>query len=464
MSEPTPKYRTLKTQGSSLHSSLHGIVPEQAIEIEKALLSHILLSGSSSMDGIAPMIHSPEIFYKEQHQQIWKVVHKMYHSGRNIDMLTVMEEASASSQELSDYVIDLVSDKSVIQGSQNSLSDYVGILQSKYIHRRALQATLEMHHKLSQSDSYEAYQLIEQAHTEIAEIINGKDRIRHIGESVKTSLSKLDERIENNKTGKLPGINTGFTHLNTMTAGWQAGDLIVIAGRPGMGKTAIALYFAETAAAHGCPVLFFSLEMADYRITDRMIMGVSEVNPYEYNHGKTNHIDRDLIWSKSNYLTNLPIYIDEASSVDIDYITAMTRTSIRKHDIGLVIIDYLQLVDMKQKGGQTRDQSIGNVTRKLKQLAKELQVPVILLSQLNRALEARQSKEPSLADLRESGNIEQDADIVTLLFRPAYYDIPEYNSYDTHNMLWLNTQKHRNGNPQNIAVKHNETLSKFTNY
>lgn len=438
-----------------------GRVPAQAIEIEQAVLNNFASYGAQAIDQVVGMIKSPDLFYKDDHKELFKVIMRLYRENRTIDINTLFV-ATAEKHDLRIALLDITSKST--NGNITSMKEYIMILLDKYIHRRAVMANYEMGQKLVDDDPHEAYMALEKAHTEVAEILNGKDKVRLLGDVIKTSLQKLDERIAINKSGKLPGIDTGFKKLNSMTAGWQKGDMVVIAGRPGMGKTAIALHFAQVAAADGVPVLMFSLEMADYRMADRLVIGESQVNSYAYAHGKLNSLDRDAVWAQSNNLAHLPIYIDEASGVDVEYITSLSRTMKRKNDVGMVIIDYLQLVDMKQKGGETRDQAIGNVTRKLKQLAKELEVPVMLLSQLNRALEARSSKEPTLADLRESGNIEQDADIVTLLYRPAYYDIPEYRGHPSDNMLWLNTEKHRNGNPEHIGVSHNQTLTRFTNY
>jgi replicative DNA helicase len=278
------------------------------------------------------------------------------------------------------------------------------------------------------------------------------------------SIDKLFERIEIRESGKLPGINTGLRQLNNMLAGWQNGELYVIAARPGMGKTALALHFAEHAALNGAAVLFFSLEMADYKLTDRMIIGRSGIESAKYHHADVNNLDRDNLINQAGAIANMPIYFDEQSGIDIDYISATSRIAARKKDIRMIIIDYLQLIDMKERPGQTRDQAIGNVTRKLKQISKELNVPILLLSQLNRTVEGRADKEPNLSDLRESGNIEQDADVVLMLYRPAYYKVETYENISSDNMLWILTKKYRNGLAINIGVKHNDSLTRFDNY
>jgi replicative DNA helicase len=231
-----------------------------------------------------------------------------------------------------------------------------------------------------------------------------------------------------------------------------------------MGKTALALFLTKHAALAGDAVLFFSLEMAAWRLADRLILGETGINSHSYRHGTIDQTDNEKIYQIADQFSTLPIFIDEQSSPTIDYIIASSRLAVRKYKAKLIVIDYLQLMNMREQRGQTRDQAIGLVTRKLKQLAKELQLPVILLSQLNRSLESRSSRVPTLADLRESGNIEQDADMVLLLFRPAYYNLSDFRDHETNNILWILTEKFRDGDAKDIIIRHNDNPSDFYNY
>jgi len=439
------------------------------IEIEKALLRNIITVGKSAMDDVAHLLKTSDLFYDERNKQLFNLIHKLYRSNMTIDMFTLTEGAD---ENTINYVMDLITESNaVITIGQNTNADYINILQQKYVKRRAIEAFYDLQKKLfdTLAPDYEAYYTIEKAYQQMSEILHGKHTIAPISEIVQKSIEKLNERIEIRNSGKLPGIHTGLKGMNEMIAGWQSGELYVIAARPGMGKTALALHFAEHAARNGSPVLFFSLEMADYKLTDRMIIGETGIISSKYHQGDINHLDVENIILKAGYISSLNIYFDEQSGIDIDYIVSASRLAVRKKDIKMIIIDYLQLINMKLKPGQTRDQAIGEVTRCLKQISKELNIPVLLLSQLNRSLESRSNKEPNLADLRESGNIEQDADAVFMLYRPAYYNDSSFLfekglPSDKENILGIMTGKYRNGLGIDIMVEHNPTLTKFYDY
>jgi replicative DNA helicase len=440
----------------------NSIIPPHNPEIEKALLRNIITVGNAAVDEIIHLLKTPELFYNDKNRSLYNAIIDLHRKNSTIDFLTIAEK----DPNLSDYVLDIVADAAITPVSDLTNADYINILQQKWVKRRAIEAVYKFQQKIfdvTVADA-EAYYEIEKTYQQMADILHGKQNIASMQETVNQSVEKLYERIEIRKSGKLPGINTGLRPLNIMIAGWQQGELYVIAARPGMGKTALALHFAQAAATESHAVLFFSLEMAKYKLTDRLIIGETGINSSTYHHAEINNLDQENILAKANYLSKLPIFFDEAAGIDIDYITSTSRIAKRKNEISLIIIDYLQLIDMREKPGQSRDQAIGIVTRKLKQLSKELEIPIILLSQLNRAVEARADKEPTLADLRESGNIEQDADVVLMLYRPAYYKIPEYRKYNTDESLWILTKKYRNGLAQDIEVKHNKTLTKFSNY
>lgn len=440
------------------------IIPAQAVEIEKAILTNMLLEGATLVSELSQQL-KPELFYKDQNSQLYQIILKLYRTNQTIDMLTVSNEA-AKYEGLDMYVIDIVTNNPQTAISSQSNKDYVRILKEKYIRRKALETVLKMQSKIQNPEIHdeEVFTVLETAYQQINEIVNSTSQLPSFAEVVQLSYQKLNKRIADYRSGKLPGITTGLTYLNELTSGFQPGDLIVLAARPGMGKTAIALHFTKTAARAGYPVLFFSLEMANYRLADRIILGETQISSKSYRKGSINEQDNEKFMQHASDLSELNIIIDEKGSPTIDYLVATSRIAVRKQDVKMIIIDYLQLMDMQDKAGQTRDQAIGLVTRKLKQLAKELEVPIILLSQLNRSLEGRSNKVPTLADLRESGNIEQDADIVFLLFRPAYYSIPEYNEVNSENMLWIITGKFREGESRDIGIQHNYNLTRFEDY
>lgn len=439
-------------------------LPPSNPEIERALLRNLITVGSGAIDSLAGALRTPDLFYKPENHTLCEIIMKLYRANQTIDIFTVGEEAAKSDETLHEYVLNLITENTTAAVSQYTNTDYINLLQQKYVKRRSIQAFYQLQKQLFDplAADYEAYEVLEKAYQQMSEIITGRRTANPMSEVMQKSIDKLMERIKIRASGKLPGINTGLYKLNTMLSGWQAGELYVIASRPGMGKTALTLHFAEHAARYRHPVLFFSLEMADYKLTDRLIIGETGLESRKYHQANLNNLDRDNIIRSAAYLSKLPVFFDEQSGIDIDYIVSASRVARRKHNIELIIIDYLQLIDMKERSGQTRDQAIGNVTRKLKQLSKELELPIILNSQLNRSLEARASKEPTLADLRESGNIEQDADVVLMLFRPSYYEMETYNNKSTQNKLYILTKKYRNGDRLDIEIEHNDTLTKFS--
>lgn len=446
-------------------SIIQHITPPAAPEIEQAVIRSLILEGNSAFDELGSSLLVP-LFYNQSNAAIFQCMVSMHRSHKTIDLLTVSDELIKIDPELSAYLGTLISSGAPMAMYESSLSDYLSSLYEHFVKREIIQSIYKLHAKMVDplTSADEAIALLSQTVNSLSEIRIGQSAIPSFDALFNLSYKKLQQRIEASSFNKLSGIETGLSKLNEMLAGWQPGDLIVLAARPGMGKTALALFFAHMAAKSNAPALFFSLEMAAYRLADRLIIGQTGIDAFNYRHGRISNAENEMVYNHADHLQNLPLYIDEKASPDIDYLIGSSRLAVRKLGVNLIIIDYLQLIDMREQKGQTRDQAIGNVTRRLKQLAKELSVPVILLSQLNRSLEARQNKLPTLSDLRESGNIEQDADIVLLLYRPAYYGLTEFRDKETYNVLWVLTEKYRDGDPKDIVIKHNSNLTKFNDY
>jgi replicative DNA helicase len=301
----------------------------------------------------------------------------------------------------------------------------------------------------------------------LSDLLFGNYQVQTFQDIAHQSLAELKSRIAFAQQGLAGGISTGLRDLDTALGGWSNGDLVIIAGRPGMGKTAIALHHAKVAAQQDKHVYMFSLEMTNTRLADRVIVGETDVNNYRYKLGRIGDHDLQTIETWVQQRSNLPIHLDEKSFVNIDYIVSNARMRKRKNQLDIMVIDYLQLIDMAQDRNGTRDQAIGVVTRKLKSLAKELNIPILLLSQLSRKSEDRGGdRRPKLHDLRESGNIEQDADIVIFCYRPAYYGIETFavgcENQPTAGMMVLDVSKNRNGESNvDIICEHNESLTQF---
>jgi replicative DNA helicase len=445
----------------------YGKIPPQNIEIEECLLTNMIMSGNKAIDQFINELNE-ELFYKEDNQDLFRIIVGLYRKNKVIDFNTVLDQCRIEGKDTG-HLTDLIMSDRLQSTSYSELTnkDYINRLQQKYVRRRAITMIQELDQKVydEMTHDLEMYSVIEDAYEEIANIVNGKSEISTFDEVLKLSLTKLQDRTQDRLSGIIAGVHTGIDELNTMIAGWQNGELIVIAARPSMGKTAMALHFAQSAAERGKPVLIFSLEMSKNKLADRIILGESDVESKQYNHGNLDQKEQLQVSEAAQKLSSLPIYIDDKSGINIDYITSICRLNVRKNAVKLVVIDYLQLIDMPNDKGATRDQTIGIVTRKLKALSKELDIPIILLSQLNRSLETRTSKIPQLADLRESGNIEQDADLVIFLYRPAYYKIlVDESGKPTDNLLMLITAKYRNGAMYDIPLWHNDTLTKFKGY
>lgn len=263
------------------------------------------------------------------------------------------------------------------------------------------------------------------------------------------------------------GIPTGLTELDKKTGGLQDNDLIVIAARPSVGKTAFALHLARHAALAGNAVAVYSLEMQGERLGDRWLMAACNINPYRWRNGIPNPQEVAEARTTASGLAQLPIYVDDSSSVSMDHIRSSARLLKSRKQCDMIIIDYLQLCDMSTKQvNRNREQEVAQATRKAKLLAKELHIPVVLLSQLNRESENRPGGRPELAHLRESGAIEQDADIVILLYRPAMLHIPtdRESGYPTEGLGVAIVAKQRNGETGNVYFGHNQSITKFYDY
>ena len=281
---------------------------------------------------------------------------------------------------------------------------------------------------------------------------------------IKGALENIE--ILRNKEDGLSGVASGFTNLDRVTSGWQKSDLVIVASRPGMGKTAFSLTMARNIAIdHNIPVGFFSLEMSSEQLVNRLIASEAELNASKLRKGDLADHEMVQLHEKIKHLSEAPIYIDDTPALTIFELRAKARRLVTNNGVGIIIVDYLQLMHAGGNAGN-REQEISTISRSLKGIAKELKVPVIALSQVNRGVEGRTgvgSKRPMLADLRESGAIEQDADIVTFIYRPEYYKIYEWdNGDDSRGQGEIIIAKHRNGSLKNVRLKFTAEFAKFS--
>ncbi len=442
-----------------------GKIPPQAIDLEEVVLGAMMID-KRGVDEVIDILHS-EVFYKPAHQHIFEAIFNLFKEGLPIDLLTV------STRLKKDKTLELVGgDFSLIQLTQKVSSSahiefHARIIIQKYIQRSLIKISNEIIED-SYNESTDVFDLLDTAESKLYEITQGN--IKKSSESAQDLVIEAKKKIEEiaNKEG-LSGVPSGFTKLDKLTSGWQPSDLIIIAARPGMGKTAFSLSMARNMAVeHNVPVAFFSLEMSSIQLITRLISSETSLSSEKLRTGNLEKHEWEQLNVKVKSLEKAPLYIDDTPSLSIFDLRAKARRLASKHGIKLLMVDYLQLMTAGggQKGGN-REQEISMISRNLKALAKELNIPVIALSQLSRAVETRGgSKRPLLSDLRESGAIEQDADIVSFIYRPEYYKIDEWDDDEhspTEGQGEFIIAKHRNGGLDEIRLKFVGHLGKFEN-
>lgn len=439
----------------------------QDTELEETVLGACLIE-SKAMAMVADKLR-PEMFYQDMHREIYAALQSMYRAGHEIDIITAKEElARRGKLELIGGPFTLARISSRVASSAH-LEYHVCILTQKYIRREMI---LGFHKLLALAADEttdivdtmaDAYSLLERLEHECGTT----DHLRSMEQLMADTLAQVDARVANNRNG-VTGLPTGFTDLDRLTAGWQPGEMIVIAARPSVGKTAFALHLARAAATTGRYMLVYSLEMQGERLGDRWLLAASsDVSPDHLRTGQLNPGELQRVHEASTELERLPIYIDDNTAVSMDYIRSSAKMQHSKGYCDGIIIDYLQLCNMKtDQHSRNREQEVSQASRKAKMLAKELNVPVLLLSQLNRDCEGRPDNRPALSDLRESGAIEQDADMVILLYRPAMHGrvTDRKSSLPTEGLGIAIVAKHRNGETGDVYFRHNKSLTKMGDY
>ncbi len=454
-------YPNKKGTFTDVDPMLYGKIQPQATELEEAVLGAIMMDREAM--SLVSEILRPETFYVQAHVEIYAVMESLYNFQKPIDILTV-REALIKAQKIEDiggisYLVQLTERIA----SAANVEYHARILTQKYIQRELIRISTETI-KDSFEDAKDVLELMDEAESKLFDITDknlntGFQKVSILAPQV---LDEIDE-ISKKEDG-LTGVTTGFDGLDKLTNGWQSSDLIIIAARPGMGKTAFTLSLAKNAAEDGQGVAFFSLEMSGKQLTSRLISMDSQLDSSKLRSGKLDDADWPILQKSVETLSELPIFIDDTPAINIFELRAKVRRLKQKHNIQLVVIDYLQLMSAgpKSKGGN-REQEISMISRSLKGLAKEMDVPVIALSQLSRAVESRSGdKRPMLSDLRESGAIEQDADIVTFIYRPGYYGFTEDDPAG--NLAEIIIAKHRNGALETVKLSFLQDYVKFAEY
>ncbi len=471
------KDRKQQRRKSSLDLStmVYGKVPPQAKDLEEAVLGAVMLE-KSAFDTVVEIL-KPECFYVEAHQRIFRAMQSLANKSQPIDILTVAEELRFKEE------LDMVGGAYYVTKLTNAvvsaahIEAHARIILQKFIQRELIRISGEIIGD-AYEDSTDVFDLLDDAESKLFEITN--NHLRKNFDTIDSVLVKTIQRIEDlrHKNEDLTGVPSGFPSLDRVTYGWQNTDLIILAARPAVGKTAFALNLARNAALtprasndnKGTGVAFFSLEMSAAQLVQRILSAESEIWLEKISRGKLEEHEMKQLYAKGiQKLAQAPLFIDDTPALNIFELRAKCRRLKNKHNIGMIIIDYLQLMSgTGENRSGNREQEISNISRNLKGLAKELSVPIIALSQLSRAVETRSAskdgnKMPQLSDLRESGAIEQDADMVMFLYRPEYYDITqnemgEDNKGETH----VRIAKHRNGSLETIKLRALLHIQKFT--
>ncbi len=431
--------------------------PPQNIEAEQAVLGAIFLEPESLL--VASEILTPEDFYRVSHQKIFACMLSLNEEGKAVDIVTVTDELQAENQLENVGGISYLTELAGAVPTAANIEYYARIVAEKSLLRRLIKTATDI-----ARDGYEreddVESLLAEAERKILEVSN-RNRTGDF-QNIRDVLVKTYDYIEllHSRKDEVTGIPTGFYELDRMTAGFQKNDLIIVAARPSVGKTAFALNIATNVATKTDQnVAIFSLEMGAEQLVMRMLSSVGNINSQNLRTGNLTDEDWKKLTMAMGTLSNSGIFIDDTPGIRVADIRAKCRRLKQEHGLGMVIIDYLQLIQGNRRNVENRQQEVSEISRSLKELARELEVPVIALSQLSRSVEQRQDKRPMMSDIRESGSIEQDADIVAFLYRDDYYDKETENK----NIIEIIIAKQRNGPTGTIQLAFAKEFNKFVN-
>ncbi|MEH7176275.1 replicative DNA helicase [Neobacillus vireti] len=432
-------------------------LPPQNIEAEQAVLGAIFLEPSSLT--VASEILIPEDFYRASHQKIFNAMLKLNDEGKVVDLVTVTEDLAAQKLIEDTGGVSYLNELASSVPTAANIEYYARIVEEKSLLRRLIRTATEI-----ASDGYSREDEVEALLSEAEKNILAVAQRKNAGSfhNIKDVLVRTYDNIEemHNRVGDITGISTGFAELDRMTAGFQRNDLIIVGARPSVGKTAFALNIAANVATKTSEnVAIFSLEMGAEQLVMRMLCSEGNIDAQRLRTGSLTDDDWGKLTMAMGSLSNSGIFIDDTPGVKVNDIRSKCRRLQQEHGLGMILIDYLQLILGSGRAGENRQQEVSEISRSLKQLARELKVPVIALSQLSRGVEQRQDKRPMMSDIRESGSIEQDADIVAFLYRDDYYDKESENK----NIIEIIIAKQRNGPTGTVSLAFVKEYNKFVN-
>ncbi len=454
--------RATAGQGELLSDFVFGKVPPHSIPLEEAVLGAIMLE-KDAMAVVVDILH-PETFYLDAHQAIFRAMRSLFNETRPIDLLTVTEALKSSGELQSVGGPAYLSRLTMKVASSANLEYHARLLSQKFIQRELIRVSTKIIQD-AYEDTTDIFELMDEAEKGLFSIT--EQNLRRSVRDMKSVLAQTIRDIESlkDKEDGLTGVPTGFADMDRRTSGWQRSDLVILAARPAMGKTALALTLARNAAMdYKKPVALFSLEMSAEQLVQRLISMEARISSEKLRSGKLSDEEWDQLERAVAQMGDVPIYIDDTPGLNIFELRAKCRRLKSQYNIELIIIDYLQLMGSTPDSNRgNREQEVSAISRSLKGMAKELNVPVIALSQLSRAVEIRGgARRPQLSDLRESGSIEQDADIVTFLYRAEYYKIEEDEEQrPTKGVAEVIIAKNRHGSTDTVRLK---WVSEYTRF
>ena len=442
-----------------------GKKPPQAIELEEAVLGACMLEQMATNAVID--ILEPAAFYNDAHGEIYKAIKELFGKAEPIDLLTVTEQLRKEG------TLGFCGGPAYVAGltdrvaSSANVEAHARIVAQKFIQRELIRISSETI-EAAFEDTTDVFDLLDRSEQQLFEVAEGNIRqgYQEMGAVIRQVIDGIDQARLNEEG--VSGVPTGFSDLDKLTGGWQKSDMVVLAARPGMGKTAFVLSMARNMAVdHGVPVAVFSLEMSSAQLVQRLVAAESELSAEKFRKGDLEDYEYQQLQTRIKKLAKAKLFIDDTPALSVFELRAKCRRLKQKHGVNMIIIDYLQLMTAGSDSSKgNREQEISTISRSIKSIAKELDVPVIALSQLSRSVETRGGdKRPILSDLRESGAIEQDADIVCFIYRPEYYGLTEdADGMDTENMGELIVAKHRNGGLDTVKLRFTKHLAKFSDY
>ncbi len=441
-----------------------GLMPPQAIELEEAVLGALLLEGDS-ITTVQEFL-TADAFYVKNHQIIYKAIEELSSENKPVDLLTVTDKLRRQKHLQEIGGAPFLSQLTQRVATAMNIEYHATIIAQKYVQRELIRASTEIQRR-SYDESTDVTDLIDYAEAEIFKVSEG--HIKRDIQDASLVFTKAMKAIEEAqaKGGTMNGVPSGFTKLDQLTLGWQPSDLIIIAARPSMGKTAFVLSMARNMAIdHDKAVAIFSLEMSSVQLMMRLIVAESGLSSSDVRSGKLTADQWRHLEQTTRALPAAPLFIDDTPALSIYELRSKARRLKSQHDIQIIIIDYLQLMTGSADNKGSREQEVASISRGLKSIAKELNIPIIALSQLNRSIESRSGlKRPQLSDLRESGAIEQDADIVAFIHRPEYFGFTQdEDGNPTAGMAEIILAKHRNGATDTVKLRFRKEQARFLDY